>query len=322
MCTLYKKSLVRYLVTALVFAGFAVLYMGSLATTNSGKGWILDWEAEKKTKLAKNEIAYKDSPKSMPGKKESPLFGRIIMYNDILNMLDLHQTLSMEKKKHLFNVLFNYIPANPQTEGYRIAALGKYKDEKNLEFILASTKLNEKAPAGSNGFRLLTNNYIISTKNIDTNEVKKNFIIMDFDAPTASRCWSTLGVVMPDGRLVNAGNLYSKEEEEKLISEAGGSEALKAINLSDFYIKDEKKENDAEAFAMLEKIIPNKNLSPMEATIARLNYFMCLLSANRLEEAEKIFNEAKQTGKTVKDDGLKNALENEAPLMLALAKGE
>jgi hypothetical protein len=314
---------VRYVTTAVVFAGFAVLYMGSLATTNNSKGWIVGWEAEKKTKLAKNEIAYKDSPKSMPGKKESPLFGRIVMYNDILNTLDLHKPLNMEQKKQLFNVLFNYIPAKTQAEAYRIAAIGKYADEKNLQFALAAVKLNEKAPAGSHGFKILTNAWITKTTEKATGAVSKSFNILSFEEPIALvMCWSAIGVVMPDGRLVYAGNLYSKEAEEKLISEAGSNEALKAINLSDFYIKDEKKENDVEAFAMLEKIIPNKNLSPIEATIARLNYFMCLLSAGRTEEAEKIFNEAKQTGKNIKDAGLTHALENEAPLMLALAKGE
>ncbi|MDR1468836.1 MAG: tetratricopeptide repeat protein [Spirochaetaceae bacterium] len=296
---------------------FLALGSGTMEGTRGAQGtgsWILDWEEEHKTSLGRYEIVFKDNPKSMPEPLETGLFGRANWFLTILNVFDLQETLNMDQKLQLFDALFNYVPAKTQSEGYRIVNLGGFKDDKALQFVLASAALNEKAPKGTHGLNIISNTVIIST------DKGKTFTITELKLGIN---WSSLGIIFPDGRLIKAGNVYSEKEVEKRKKESGDSETLLAINLSDLYIKDEIKENDTEAFAMLEKVLADTATDPVESIVARLNYFLCLLSANRIEEAEKTLSEATALYQNLppqSDAGLKRAVEREAPTLLAIHK--
>jgi hypothetical protein len=285
---------------------------GAQGTRSTGS-WILDWEQEHKTSLGQYEIVYKDSPKSMPAPLETALFGRADWFITFLNVFELQEKLDMEQKLQLFDALFNYIPAKPQTEGYRIVSIGGFKEDKSLQLVLASIELNEKAPKGTHGLDIISNSIIMSTNK------GRQFTITELSINVN---WSSLGVIFPDGRVIRAGNLYNETKIDQWKKESGDDEAFLAINLSDMYIKDEIKENDAEAFAMLEKIMGGTYTDPMTNLFVRMNYFLCLLSANRVDEAEKLLAEATELYHTIPepDPGCKQAVELEAPTLLAIYK--
>ncbi|MDR0637689.1 MAG: tetratricopeptide repeat protein [Spirochaetaceae bacterium] len=299
---------------------FAFLALGSgtmegAQKSQGSRGWILDWEKEHETSLGQYEIAYKDNPKSMPEPLETGLFGRANWFLTILNVFDLQDKLNMEQKLQLFDALFNYVPAKTQDEGYRIVTLGGFKNGKALQFVLASVGLNEKAPKGTHGLRIVSNSTVLNT------DKGKMFTITELILGTIN--WSSLGVIFPDGRVIQAGNLSDEKDIEKWKKESGDDQTLLAINLSDLYIKDEIKENDAEAFALLEKALADPIADPAENLAARLNYFLCLLSANRIDEAEKTLDEVTELYQNLpeqSDPGLKLAVELEAPTLLAIHK--
>jgi hypothetical protein len=296
---------------------FAVLALGSGTTeaareSGSTGSWILDWEQEHKTSLGQYEIVFKDNPKSMPKPLETGLFGRAVWFSGILNVYDLQGKLNMDQKLQLFDALFNYVPVKTQDEGYRIVSLGGFKDGKALQFVLASVKLNEKAPKGTHGLKIITNSTILNT------DKEKIFTITELSLGIN---WSPLGVIFPDGRVIQTGNLYDQKEVDNQKKEFGDNATFLAINLSDIYIKDEIKENDAEAFAMLEKVIADTGVDAESGIVARLNYFLCLLSANRVDEAEEMLAETTELYQNLpgqSDMDLEQAVELEAPLLLAI----
>lgn len=299
-----------------VFA-FLALGSGTMEGAQGTKGtgsWILDWEQEYKTSLDRYEIVFKDNPKSMPEPLETGLFGRANWFLTILSVFDLLDELNMDQKLQLFDALFNYVPAKTQDEGYRIVTLGGFKDDKALQFVLASVELNEKAPKGTHGLKIITNSTVLNTNK------GKQFTITQLSLGIN---WSPLGVIFPDGRVIQTGNLYDEKEVDKWKKESEGNETVLAVNLSDLYIKDEIKENDAEAFAMLEKALSGTITDPVENMTVRLNYFLCLLSANRIDEAEKTLDEVTELYRNLPDQsaaGLKQAVEIEAPTLLAIHK--
>jgi tetratricopeptide (TPR) repeat protein len=313
-----KKKMLEHVGAIAIIGVFAFLALGSGTLDNtrstSGTGsWILNWENDHKTSLGQYEIVYKDNHRSMPEPLNAPdLFGRVNWFISILDVFDLQDKLSMEQKLELFDALFHNIPGKTQDEGYRIVSLGKFVGDKSLQFVLGAVKLNDKAPPGTHGLQIYSNCMITRT-----NEGKQ-FIITQLTLGTLN--WDTLGVVFPDGRVVRANNLHDEEEIAKWKEESGGDETLLAINLSDLFIKDEIRENDAEAFAMLEKAIAAPSSGPASDIVLRLNYFLCLLSANRIDEAEKTLAEATELYQNVSDPdlGLKSAVEWEAPAMLAI----
>jgi hypothetical protein len=251
----------------------------------------------------------------MPPPLNAPdLFGRVNWFSLILNAFELRDKLSMEQKLELFDALFNYVPGNTRDVGYCVVSLGKFEDDKSLLFILAAVELSGKAPPGTRGLRIFSNCMI------NRSNVGSRFIITELSLSVPNR--ETLGVIFPDGRVIRAGNLHDEKENVRWKKESGDDEALLAVNLSDLYIKDKIRENDAEAFAMLEKAIAG-HFSNLEIDIAlRLNYFLCLLSANRVDEAEKTLTETTELYQNISspDPGLKSALEFEAPAMLAICR--
>jgi hypothetical protein len=304
--------------TIAVIGVFAFLALGSgtldnTQNTSKTRSWILGWEEDHKTSLGQYEIVYKDSPRSMPEPLNTPdLFGRVDWFSSILNTFELQDKLSMEQKLALFDALFNYIPGKIQNEGYRIVSLGKYRNEQSLQFVLGAVKLNDKAPPGTHGLRIYSNCMISQS-----NEGRR-FVISQLILGTLN--WDSLGVIFPDGRVVRASNLHDEDEIAKWKEESGDDEAILAINLSDLYIKDEIRENDAEAFAKLEKAIAGPSSDPEIDITLRLNYFLCLLSVNRVDEAEKTLAEVTEIYHNISnsDPGLKSAVELEAPVMLAI----
>jgi hypothetical protein len=313
-----RKKLLEHIGAIAVIGVFAFLALGSGTMNNtrstSSKGnWIFDWEEGHKTSLGQYEIAYKDNPKSMPPPLNAPdLFGRVNWFSSILNTFELQDKLSMEQKLELFDALFNYIPGKMQDEGYRVVSLGKFDDGKSLQFVLGVVKLNDKAPPGTHGLRIFSNCMVRQS-----NEGRQ-FAISELILGMVN--WRTLGVIFTDGRVVRSNNLYDEDNIARCKEEAGDDEALLAVNLSDLYIKDEISENDAEAFAMLEKAIAAPSSDSVTDIGLRLNYFLCLLSANRVDEAEKTLAEATELYQNVSssDPGLKSAVEFEAPAMLAI----
>ncbi|MDR1256872.1 MAG: tetratricopeptide repeat protein [Spirochaetaceae bacterium] len=313
-----RKKLLEHIGAIAVIGVFAFLALGSgtmnnTRSTNRARSWVLDWEEGHKTSLGQYEIAYKDNPKSMPPPLNAPdLFGRVNWFSSILNTFELQDKLSMEQKLELFDAMFNYVPGKTQTEGYRVVSLGKFDDGKSLQFVLGAVKLNDKAPPGTHGLQIYSNCMIHQS-----NEGRQ-FVITELTLGVVN--WDTLGVIFPDGRVIRANDLHDEEANAKLIEEAGDDEALIAMNLSDQYIKDEISENDAEAFAMLEKAIAAPSSDSVTDIGLRLNYFLCLLSANRVDEAEKTLAEATELYQNVSssDPGLKSAVEFEAPAMLAI----
>jgi hypothetical protein len=315
-----RKKLLEHIGAIAVIGVFAFLALGSgtmnnTRSTSSTRSWILNWEEAHKTSLGQYEIVYKDNPQSMPPPLNAPdLFGRVNWFSFILNTFELQDKLSMEQKLELFDALFNYVPGKTQDMGYRIVSLGKFDDGKSLQFVLAAVKLNDKAPPGTHGLRIYSNCMIRQS-----NEGRQ-FVITEL--PLGVVNWDTIGVIFPDGRVIRAGNLHDEEEIAKWKEESGDDEAILAVNLSDLYIKDEISENDAEAFAMLEKAIAGASSKPEIDITLRLNYFLCLLSANRVDEAEKTLSEATELYQNISspDPGLKSAVEFEAPTMLAIYK--
>jgi tetratricopeptide (TPR) repeat protein len=313
-----RKKWLEHVGAIVIIGVFAFLALGSgtmdntRETSKTGR-WILDWEEDHKTSLGQYEIVYKDSPRSMPEPLNVPdLFGRVNWFSSILNTFELQDKLSMEQKLALFDALFNYVPGKTQNEGYRIVSLGKYRNDQSLQFVLGAVKLNDKAPPGTHGLRMYSNCMISQS-----NEGKR-FVISQLTLVALN--WVSLGVIFPDGRVVRASNLHDEDEIARWKEESGDDEATLAINLSDLYIKDEIRENDAEAFAMLEKAIAGPSSDPEIDIALRLNYFLCLLSENRVDEAEKTLAEATELYHNISssDPGLKSAVEHEAPSMLAI----
>jgi hypothetical protein len=313
-----RKKLLEHIGAIAVIVVFAFLALGSgtmnnTRSTSRTKNWIFDWEEDHKTSLGQYEIVYKDNPKSMPPPLNAPdLFGRVNWFSSILNTFELQDKLSMEQKLELFDALFNYVPGKTQDMGYRIVSLGKFDDGKSLQFVLAAVELSDKEPPGTHGLRILSNCMVRQS-----NEGRQ-FVISELALVMLN--WRTLGVIFPDGRVVRSNNLHDEDEIAKWKKESGDDEALLAVNLSDLYIKDEISENDTEAFAMLEKAIAAPSSKPEIDITLRLNYFLCLLSANRVDEAEKTLAEATELYQNISspDPGLKSAVEFEAPTMLAI----
>jgi hypothetical protein len=299
-----------------VICGFAFLALGSgtmEGAGNSGTGtWIFDWEKDHKS-IGQYDVIYQDNPQSMPQAVENAdLFGRANWFLAILNTFELQDKLSIDQKLTLFDALFNYVPAETQTVAYRIVSLGGFKDDRTLQLVLGAVKLNEKAPQGTHGMNIISNCMIIDTS--------KGRIFTVNELYPGRTNWDTLGIVFPDGRVIRGNSLYSEKELEERKEESGDNEALLAINLSDLYIKDELKENDAEAFAMLEKAMAVPSDVPGSDIILRLNYFLCLLSVNRVDEAETMLTEATDLFKKIEEPeaGLAEAVELEAPTLLAI----
>jgi hypothetical protein len=286
-----------------------------------GGNWIFDWEANTREGLAEYEVAFKDNPDSVPEKIETGLFHRISWFNTILGTFELHQKLNMEQKRQLFDALFGYIPGRPQDQAYRVVSLGKFKKEKPLIFLLAAAELNEKAPPGSIlGIDILSNCMYWDVKEKNSSVFTRDFTITELRQAEIN--WNSFGLLFSDGLLVKGNDLFNEKKIEKWKKESGNDQGMLAVNLSDLYIKDELVSNNAEAAAMLERVIADTSAEPLIAVSARLNYFLYLLSTGDTGGAEKTLREAADIAGTIndKDPGMVSALEYEAPAMLELYK--
>jgi hypothetical protein len=287
-------------------------------TNKTSTPWIFDTSIFEKAKLSENEIAYKDNPAGLSVEAETDLFGKISWFNSLLEIFDLHETLSFEEKEAFFNALFGFIPAEPTGDFFRVIGVGEYFNDKSPLMLYARVyRPSDKAPADSKGILHFTGNFT-ATRNNQTGKINfrpLNGIIV----PNMN--WFTNGIVFADGSLVKATYLFSQEDENKIKEEAGDNIYLQYVNLADNYIKDEIKSNDDKALEMLNEAFNNATDSTIKIA-AKLNTFLYFLYKQDVDSAEDALTITVQLLREVEniDPSFKRVVDIEAPTMLKLYK--
>lgn len=190
--------------------------------------------------------------------------------NRILQPLKLGRELSINDKVDIFKkVLFNVYPGNNIT-----IKVSNYSEGKPL-IVAVKAYYPEKKNRWS--FLFLTN-YILKSQRLAKSEAD------------LGSTYANLYFIYKD-KLVKYQNVYSKEKELMLRSKKS------LVNLADFYLFDEKIDNDAKAFSLLKKISKSgKPGSKFYATLTLVQYF--LIKGN-VREAERQLKQAKK----ILDDG-------------------
>jgi hypothetical protein len=286
-------------------------------TNNAPTSWIVGNDGLENLNLSKNEITYKDNPSGIPSGAEVNLFGKISWFNSMLEILNLQETLSFAEKESFFNALFGYIPAAPTSDFYRAVAVGGFFSDNSPLILYAKVlKPSANAPSGSKEILQFTGNFMAFRDN-KTGKIEFNHsrgIIPGMN-------WLSNGVLFFNGLLVKASYLYSKEDENETIKEAGDDINWQYVNLADSYIKDEIEENDGKALEMLNKAYENST-DPMIKIVAKLNTFLYYLSKNDVAKAEESLKLADSLVKKSKDldPSFLRVVEIEAQTMLKLYK--
>ena len=270
------------------------------------------------TKLIKNQIIYRDNPAGLPDEAKTDLFGKINWFSSLLETFNLHETLSFAQKEELFNALFGFIPAGPTDDFYRTVAIGEYFSDKSPLILYARVyRPSARAPSGSIGILDFTANFA-AYRNNRTESV--DFMPMNgLIVPNMN--WSSNGVVFADGSIIKASDLFSKENENNVIEEAGDNIYLQYVNLADSYIKDEIKTNDNRALEMLNEAFTHSD-DPTIRITAKLNTFLYYLYKQNVNNAEKALLTASELLRESKNDNpsFDRVINIEAPIILELYK--
>jgi hypothetical protein len=291
-------------------------------TSSTGKmttSWIFDKDNLEQRNLSKNEIIYRDIPAGLPSGQNIKLFGRISWFNSLLETFDLHESLSLEEKQKLFDALFGFIPDQPTDEIYRAIALGKYlSDGSSLILYARMYRPSNSAPEGSKGILQFTGNFSAirnNTTGILSFRPMNGLIIPNLN-------WFSNGIVFSDGILVKASYLYSNEAEEQIKKDAGNDINMLHVNLADMYIKDQIKENDESALAMLFQAFDNNESPDFIKVLAKLNSFLYYIYKDDIVLAEKELSEATELSKNIKDldESFVRVINIESPVILELYK--
>ena len=300
---------------------FFIVFFSSCLTTAKNEpatSWIFDNNNLEKTKLSKNEIVYRDNPVGLPAEAETDLFGKINWFNSLLETFNLHEILSFEQKEVLFNALFGFIPAGPTDDFYRAIAIGEYFSDKSPLILYARVyRPSARAPSGSVGILDFTANCAAIRNNrtgiIDFRPIN-GLIVPNMN-------WFSNGVIFTDGSIIKASDLFSQENENKVIEEAGDNIYLQYVNLADSYIKDEIKSNDNSALRMLNEAF-NRADDPTIRIAAKLNTFLYYLYKQDINNAEEALLTAVELSRGLEniDPSLKRVINIEAPTILEIYK--
>jgi len=299
---------------------FIVLFSSCLTTAKNEPetSWIFGNNSLEKTRLSKNEIVYRDNPVGLPAEAETDLFGKINWFNSLLETFNLHETLSFEQKEVLFNALFGFIPAGPTDDFYRAIAIGEYFSDKSPLILYARVyRPSARAPSGSIGILDFTANFAVYRNNrtgINDFRPMNGLIVPNMN-------WFSNGVIFADGSIIKASDLFSQENENKVIEEAGGNIYLQYVNLADSYIKDEIETNDNRALEMLnEAFIHADDLTVRIAS--KLNTFLYYLYKQNVNNAEEALLMAVDLSRGLRniDPSLNRVINIEAPMILRIYK--
>jgi hypothetical protein len=310
-------------VFCVVFTGCFTFPSGGGSGSNNSKkvsgSWVFDDDNLAKRTLSKNEIVYRDNPAGLPKGANTELFGKVNWFNSLLGSFSLHETMSFEDKESLFDALFGFIPDGPTDDFYRTVAIGGYfKDGTEPLMLYARVyKPSDKEPAGSKGVLDFTGNFII-TRNRQTGETNLQPINT---GALHSVNWVTNGIILSDNSVVKASDIYSPEKEDEVKAESGDNIYFQYVNLSDIYIKDEKKDNDDKILEMLNDAYNNVDSLPVRL-VAKLNTFLYYLYKNDVASAEEALATATQLYSESEsiDPSFRIVVDIEAPTMLKIYK--
>jgi hypothetical protein len=316
-----RKLICILSVFSVIFTGCFTLPSGG-SSSNSRKvadTWVFDGDNLAKRTLSKNEIVYRDNPAGLPKGANTELFGRVNWFNSLLEGFALHETMSFEDKEALFDALFGFIPDGPTDDFYRTVAIGGYfKDgAEPLIFYARVYEPSDKAPAGSKNILRFTGNFII-TQNRQTGETNLQPINTSI---SHSVNWSTTGIILSDNSVVKASDIYSPEKEDEIKAGSGDNIYFQYVNLSDLYIKDEKKDNDDKILEMLNDAYNNVDSLPIRL-VAKLNTFLYYLYKNDIASAEEALTIATQIYSESEniDPSFGIVVDIDAPTMLRIYK--
>jgi hypothetical protein len=150
------------------------------------------------------------------------------------------------------------------------------------------------------------NNYLLLLTNYDS----KKQDVLPLDTPKEKRqdCFTSIYYIAPD-KLVNENHFYSKEVENEL------KKSGNLLNLADFYIFDEKPDNDVLIEEILTKAYANqkKPEDKFQAAILFSLYYMMIdkpdLALSALENARTLLDKNIKTNKKNLNDALKIQLQ-------------
>jgi len=319
--------------TALALLGLGLLLgagltgcatLGSASTPSKasakapGTNWIFTEAGLEADHSPANTIVVKEAPGTpVEARDESGAFGKVAWFYALLEQLDLDSRLTLEAKEQLYRALFTQVPQKPTPEFYRaVAVAGYFPDGRPLILYLQTLQPSAKGPATWSLVLQMTGNFLVTVDN--KTQEKKRTAIPGMVMPRFN--WFTNGLILTDGRVVRANNLYSKEDEAAILQEAGDDTATAKANLADLYIKDEVAENDAGIVGMLEEVLGDPKAGSDVKTLAALNLGLYHMAHQELDQAAQAFDRAQTLAATVTEPTIRAVVDRQAPEQLELLR--